>query len=555
MSKRLAKISDSVALNVLIIFAVSVLVVTPVLIFGIPFGSGDFVHHIQLSIAYFDALGHGVLYPNWVFAENSGYGAVTVRFYPPLTHFFIAVFRFLSGDWQSAIFLNYAFWSFVGGSGMFLWAKDVLQNNRQALAVAILFIIAPYHLNQFYNSLLFAEFVALSILPFCFYYARRVCLVGRLSDVLGFAASIAFLILSNLPQTVIGAICVGIYVLFFLEKRNALRQISKLCCAGLLALAGSAFYWVRMIGEIEWLNIYQPNSDPAYDYRNHFLLSNFQLDDHGIWFASLIFVFTIVCLCVSVLATQNFKKIIKDFDAKIIVLLWVFSSFLLLPVSQPVWANFAFLQRVQFPWRFLTIVTLCACLIIAKGFGFISRENLLRKRPLVLLFVGVIIIYSAFSAKQVVLNAAFFESSRFSEAVDTLRTANGLEHWQTVWTKESVFKEKEKVIVENRTVEIKIWETETREFTVALGEPARARIACLYYPHWQASVNGRPADIRPTEDGAMFVELPDEKSEIKLLFVEPKASLISRKISVAAWLLILLLYSYHFFYLKKAQLV
>jgi hypothetical protein len=49
----------------------------------------------------------------------------------------------------------------------------------------------------------------------------------------------------------------------------------------------------------------------------------------------------------------------------------------------------------------------------------------------------------------------------------------------------------------------------------------------------------------------MFIELPAEKSEVTLSFIEPAASLISRKISLAAWLSVLPLYLYHLFYLKK----
>ena len=97
--------------HLLIIFAASMLVVIPMLLFGFPSGTVDLIHHIQLSLAYFDSIRQGVFVPDWVADENFGCGSVAVRFYPPLTHFVLALLRLVCGSWQSAFIVSFFIWS------------------------------------------------------------------------------------------------------------------------------------------------------------------------------------------------------------------------------------------------------------------------------------------------------------------------------------------------------------------------------------------------------------------------------------------------------------
>src|SRR5580765_6366444 len=148
--------------DIALIFLAATLVVLPILFWGVPVGTGDFTHHIQIANAYFESIQNGVLIPDWVLRENHGYGAVTVRFYPPLFHYSLATFKLIFGTWYFAFFATLTFWSFVGGLGVFVWMRDIQGSRGLALASASLFSLAPYHLNQLYNSSMLGEFVAVS---------------------------------------------------------------------------------------------------------------------------------------------------------------------------------------------------------------------------------------------------------------------------------------------------------------------------------------------------------------------------------------------------------
>lgn len=525
-----------------LIFAVSVLIISPALLIGVPAGSVDFIHHLQISYAFFDSISQGNLFPNWVFAENNGYGAVTVRFYPPLIGYTLAIFRYLTGDWQFALFSAFTFWSFVGGLGVYTWSRQLLGKHWQAFCAALIFMLAPYHLAQFYLSFMFGEFVAISIMPFAFFFAKNLCERNRLTDVLGFAAATSLLILSNLPQMVIAAVSLGLYALLYLNKTDFVRQAARFAAAALLALAATSFYWVRMVSEMYFINVSQPNTDPDYDYRNHFLLSTFQIDQKEIWFVTLMVMISVFLVVLALTLSGKIKSAWQNPEIRKVLILSGFSFFMMISVSRLVWDHVEPLQKVQFPWRFFTILTLGASVLIAYSLDFINPSNYVKKRPLILLLSGALLIYAAFSIKQVALGAVFYDLPTFNKMRTDAERGEGLPHWLPTWVAKTTFEKEPKISIDGREAAVTVWENETREFSVAAGASGKLRVPLIYYPHWKATINGLPAEVLKGADGTVNLDLPENFSNVRLFFEEPLPSLWSRKVSVAAWFLMLMIF-------------
>lgn len=505
------------------------------LLFGFPSESEDLDHHLRLTINYFNSLNQGIFVPNWTSAENFGSGSIAVRFYPPIAQFVMAVFRILMGNWQTAFIAAFFFWSCVGGFGVYLFSNDIFKNRLQSTVAAVLFILAHYHVNQLYNTFLFSEFVALSILPFCLLYAKKVCEKGTFYDVLKFGISIALLILSNLPLTIIGAISVGIFVLFLLEKDTSTRQIGKLAAGCLTGLLLSSFFWWRILFEVKWLNIYQPNTDPQYDFRNNFVIVIFEFDERGLWFLSGMFALLVLFLAVSLIVSGTLKSLFENKVIGGISTMFAVSTFMMFSISTPIWENIVFLQRVQFPRRFFAVVSLCTAILIGFCFGFVKRENWIAKRPLILILIGMSMIYCFISVRQVAMGAMFIDGAKFDSIIEINKTAEVLPHWQPVWMTSEGIKRKNRFAAKEREIRIIEWENEYRKISVGEGEKTKAEIALLSYPHWKTFINGAEIQSEKSSDGTMFVELPAESCEIELKFIEPQSSLISRKLSLAAW--------------------
>lgn len=528
----------------LVIFAASFLCVLPFILFGLPSGSEDLEHHIRLANNYFNSLHQGIFVPNWIGEENFGKGSIAVRFYPPLLEFVMAVFRIIFGNWQTAFIGSFFLWSCVGGCGIYLFTKEIFKNRWQPSIAAVLFILSHYHVCQLYITYLYAEFVALSILSFCLLYAKKICEGGKFYDVLKFGVSVALLILSNLPMTIIGAVCVGLFVLFLIEKESFFRQTGKLFGGCLIALLLSSFYWLRILFEVKWLNIYQPNTDPLYDFRNNFLAINFELDDRGIWFVTGMFALLVAFLAVSLIISGKIKHLFEDKIIRAMFIIFVISSFLMFSISTPIWENLPFLQRIQFPRRFFSIASLCAAVLIAFCFGFIERKNWNANRPMILILIGMSVIYCFMSVRQIAVGANSVQGEQFEMQFDELKTSEVLTHWQPVWATNQGLKREKAFTANERIIENRTLHNENRKFFVHQGEKGIAEIAVLYYPHWQAFVNGAKVNIEKADDGTMLVDLPSESCEVELKFVEPQSSLISRKISLLAWCFLLVLFIY-----------
>src|SRR4029079_17587291 len=102
--------------------------------------------------------------------------------------------------------------SIVGALGVYLWARE-FGSSQIAMLAGILYSLAPYRLNQFFQATLLAEFAGAAVLPFAFAFSFRVCRHGGKKNIAGLAASYALLVLTHLPLAVIGPIPLGVYAL------------------------------------------------------------------------------------------------------------------------------------------------------------------------------------------------------------------------------------------------------------------------------------------------------------------------------------------------------
>src|SRR5205807_9444252 len=96
------------------------------------------------------------------------------RFYPPALYYLLALARFTTGSWFAASLLTFTFLSLLAATGMYLWARE-FTSSQTAMWAGIFYSVAPYHLNQFFQALMLAEFAAGAVLPFAFLFVERVC--------------------------------------------------------------------------------------------------------------------------------------------------------------------------------------------------------------------------------------------------------------------------------------------------------------------------------------------------------------------------------------------
>ncbi len=528
--------------NLTLIFLASVLVTLPVYFFGIPNGN-DLPQHYQFALTFNESLRDGSFYPSFSSASNYGFGDLGVRFYPPFSYYVLVFFKMLIGDWFDASLITFVFWFCLGGIGIYFWAREWFGENASLLA-GLIYVFAPYRVNGIYNAFMYAEFAASAILPFCFLFVTRICRRTNFVDVLGLAFFSALLVLTHLPLTVIGSLAMIPYLVFSLPKTKRIRVLARVGLAGSMGLLASSFYWVRMASELNFINHASATfTSKDYDFHSNFVAAFFYVSridyiERSIWFLDLMFLMTAFLFLPSALI---FFFGVKESDKPrilAVVVLMIASVFMATPLSLPIWENFSLLQRVQFPWRWFTVISMCAALLTAAGSEKLFEYFANRMRPLALFTVGLMFSGGLFTFTQIIRPAVFLSRAGFENTIEKLSEAESYDCWWSVWANKSAFLNREKVSTSNRHINIERWQTTEKEFQISSGESQEARVAIFYYPYWEALVNGKLTDLKIASDGTILIPISQDETRVRLLFREPLRTRVANYSSVATWLIL-----------------
>ena len=523
------------AISIAVVIAVSVGVILPALVWGVP-SSRDLDNHFRFALPFFDALAHGRWYPGWLAESNGGYGDPSFRFYPPGVYYLLAATRWLTGSWYQASLLTLVLLSVAGGLGMYFWARSVFSATIATWA-AVFYALAPYHLNQLYQSFLLAEYAACAVLPFAFGFVEALCRKRRMRDVAGLAAAYTALVLTHLPLTIIASIALLVYALMRVENPYLFDTVKKLSLAVAAGLAASAFYWVTMVAELRWIAINNVEVDASVDYRTNFLFSTLSSNNLNVWWMNILTILTLLMLAPAAIFIFR-HGIHRDHSKplKRIIAVLVFCFFMASPLSYPLWKVFPPLQQTQFPWRWLAIFSMLASIVTAAAIQFWIAQRKQLNRSIVLVTGGCLAISVAFTLSHVVREAIYLPPSQFENTISRISGSESVNYWIPIWAASRPKDMSSRVEVADRSISIKNWEPEHRSFEVAAGNATEARVKTFYYPHWIATSGAQVLSTRPAADGALIISLPPQAATINLDFKEPPRSRIAAALGILGWI-------------------
>jgi hypothetical protein len=518
------------------LLAATALAMFPAFWRGIPQGA-DLTNHFRFALPFYDAW-HNWGTPGWLAESNFGWGDARFRFYPPALYCLFAVLRRSLGNWHAATLAAFTLLTVGRGCGVYCWARALKLSAPAALRAGIAAILAPFLLNEFYQASFLAEYAACAVLPFAFCYVERlVSREARLRDVAGLAMAYALLIFSHLPLTVIGSLALFAYVLLRWKWRDGARPLLLLAIAVVLGLAASATFWATMLAELPLIKSSAAVANPYYDYRRNFLFSPFAATHLNTWFASLLGGLTIAYLAPALALRLRGED---QRPLRAVAILCVGALLMTTDLSRPVWWIVPKLREVQFPFRWLTVVSLAGALLLgvaAQTWQTAWRQMSPRYFTLLLGFL----LASGYTAKIIWLDTDYLPRRQFEELINDSR--NGVSHkdWLPLAAQEVGKMPPMATPVETaqgRGVTISVWQPELRVFQVAAGPPGAARVKTYYYPYWQATDGAQSLTVKPDENGALLIDLPASATAVTLAFNEPPRTRRMALVSGAAWLLI-----------------
>ncbi|HEX6125713.1 MAG TPA: hypothetical protein VFZ23_10125, partial [Pyrinomonadaceae bacterium] len=319
----------------------------------------------------------------------------------------------------------------------------------------------------------------------------------------------------------------------------------KLSAGVALTIAATSFRWVNVIWEFDWLS---HNSDKwatgYYQYSAWFFPNVLQERELFLyvlasWLFDISILLTIGLSVPAIIYLVNKRDERHETTWRIlfaaVITAW-FAFFMMAQPSKFIWDSIPFLQKIQFPWRWLSVLSMLSvtafALAVPKVLSmFRSRERLFAY-PALALVVAIIL----FDITQIIIPSNPIPHAKFSEVEEEIATKPMFEGWWPVWARHDAFTLNSKAYADGRQIEIFNLEQASRVVNVASGTDTDLILPSFYYPHWAATADGQPATVSFNENGVIKIPITGNAVSVRLYFEEPMRNVIAGWISLSVWL-------------------
>lgn len=537
--------------------------------------------HIARLYLLDQAIRQGNLYPRWVGGLGFNFGYPLFNFYPPLIYYVAEFFHLIGFNLLWSLKLMIITGSFISSFGMYLLGKRFF-DKKTGLLVATLFTFFFYRTITIYIRGAWAEFFAMSILPFVFLGLDNIYKNKNLKSTIVFSISLALLVLAHPLIAFPAFFFVGLFfIYYFFNSETRLIFLKNFLLGVFFGLSLSAFFWLPSLIEKRYTLVDAILTHELANYKIHFIYP-FQL-----WFSpwgyggsiegpadgmsfqlGKIHIFLTIFSFVAILFyffTKKKRESLKTYF--FLFFLFLFSLFMSLTYSQFIWNKIKYLWYLQFPWRFLTFMGIFISLIAAAGiyyFGkIIKLDNKVKKVLFNLIIISLLVItvvkYSIYSKphdpkvydeKKLtsfeeiswrVSKTSFEFSPRGMKTKKTElgTTTIGLE-------KKDLTKDAYSVIsADKKGIRIKtILDLFTKkEFEIESKESVKFQLNTFNFPGWKAILDGKEIKINNNNDYKLItVSVPEGSHKLSFIFKNTLVRNIGNIISFITIIFILLFF-------------
>ena len=411
---------------------------------------------------------------------------------------------------------------------MFVWLKSRF-NFLSSLAGSVLYVYTPYRLVDIYVRGSIGEAVGFIFIPLIFLSVDRLKHQKPFSIIFG-AISVAATILSHNVFVIFAAL--GLlygWITLPPARRSALIKMT------FLAAALTAYFWFPAISEIKYVRLGQISVTNPLEH-----LASFKQLIVPSWGYDAVSSTTptpmslqIGLVNIAILIISGFillrKKVFSE--VKFFLIISVIAIFLIHHLSAFIWKLFPAATIIQHPWRLLS-VTAFTTATLAGNIANIYKSRLLA----IGIIIAAIIANITYAHPQ---NIQFVADTFFSTNEDTTTIWN---EYMPVWV--STFPT-ERLSDRVRFTKGRGFATDISENNLGMGmrieasEDSTLNVPIVYYPGWQAVVNGQPTPINYNNNGLISIDVPKDISLISLYWRETKSRQTANFISLITLLTII----------------
>jgi len=209
-----------------------------------------------------------------------------------------------------------------------------------------------------------------------------------------------------------------------------------------------------------------------------------------------------------------------------------------------------FLQKIQFPWRWLSIASLSGSILFGLALPFILfRKGRLRRLTAYPVMAFILVLF-LFNISQDMIPSTPVSRADFQDKITNMYQEEACDCWWPIWAKREAF-DTRRPDAGGRDASTFGSTEYTSQITVSAGRAGQLRIPRFYHPYWTAAVNGTPVQVNKDESGAIVIPIPSEPADVSLVFKEPAYVWPATILSFLTWGFILLFLSGY--YLRRVS--
>lgn len=531
----------------------------PLLAGRLPWAADTLIHFYRL-VELDHLLRHGYLFSRWSPDLAYGYGFPLFHFYAPLSYYVAGTLTLLGLDFTPALLATFISLVIVAGLSAYAWAADTF-GRRAGVVAAATYVTAPYLLYNVYHRGALAEVLAMALMPAILWAMTRLARDGTPRFlVLSTLLYAALLLGHNITALVFTPVMVVYAAVLAVQcsRQRVFRIPYSMWNAALalaLGLGLSAFFWAPAVLERNSVQTFQLFSPQAFDYHFHFITLGELFSPPVTVDPNLVLPPTprsigLIPLALAItgvgLGWRRWDRRQKTL-ARLVGVLALGSLFLTLPQSVGIWDALPLLRFVQFPWRFLGLASLGVAFLAGSAFADEgpekrasetgSNRTLVRRVLTVCLVVSGCVMYGftwqyvpylAPIVRPTVADIARYE--RESGALGTTSAGDYLPNTVRKLPDANALAERyapsgviERLDPASLPVDARILEAHYRplsfDVTVDSPTPFAAVFDVFAFAGWQASVDGQPVAITPTDPhGLISYPVPAGRHRLAVRF-------------------------------------